>query len=47
MVVVVLGLELLMNHIGIDEEDTMGSYVGYFDGITYGKTLWVRCCKIS
>ena len=37
MVVVVLGLEVLMNHIGIDEEDTLGSSVGSFDGITYGK----------
>ena len=36
MVVVVLGLEALMKHIRIDEEDTLGSYVGSSDGITYG-----------
>ena len=32
---IVLGLELLMNHIELDDEDTMGSSVGLFDGITY------------
>ena len=26
-----------MNHLGIDYEDTVGTYVGYLDGITYGK----------
>ena len=39
IVVVVLGLEVLMNHIGLDEGYTLGSSVGYFDGITYGKNL--------
>ena len=29
MVVVVLGLKVIMNHIGIDEEDKLGSYVGF------------------
>ena len=38
MVVVVLGLEDLMKQIGIDEEDTLGSSIGSFDGVTYGKT---------
>ena len=37
MVVMVMGLEVLMNHIGIHDEDIMGSYVGSFDGITYFK----------
>ena len=36
MVVLVLGLEGLMNHIGIDEEDTQGSSVGHSNGITCG-----------
>ena len=27
-----------MNHLGIDYEDTMGTYVGSLDGITNGKT---------
>ena len=27
MVVLVMGLDMLMNHIGLDEEDTMGSSV--------------------
>ena len=36
-VVLVLGLELLMNHIGIDDQDTMGSSVGSFDGMNYAK----------
>ena len=27
----------LMNHLGFDYEDTMGTYVGSLDGITYGK----------
>ena len=26
-----------MNHLGFDYEDTMGTYVGSLDGITYGK----------
>ena len=33
----VLGLEVLMNNIGIDEEDMLGSSVGSFDGVTYGR----------
>ena len=37
MVVLVLGLEVPMNHIGINDEDTMGSSVGSFDGMTYEK----------
>ena len=37
MAVLVLGLEVIINHIGIDEEDTMGSSVGSFDGTTNGK----------
>ena len=37
MVVLVLGLEVLMNHIGLDEEDTVGSSVGSSDGINYEK----------
>ena len=35
MVVLVLVLEVLINHVGIDEKDTMGSSVESFDGITY------------
>ena len=46
MVVMVMGLEVLINHIGIHDEDIMGSYVGSFDGITYGKKLWVHFQKI-
>ena len=42
MVVLLLGLEVLMNHIGIDEEDTFVSSVGSFNGITYGKYMWVH-----
>ena len=38
MVVLVLGLEVIMHHIGIDNEDNMGSSVGSFDGINYEKT---------
>ena len=38
MVVLVLGLEVIMNHIGLDDEDTLCSSVGYFDGINCGKT---------
>ena len=37
MVVLVLGLKLLINHIGIDDEDTLGSSVGSFGGINYVK----------
>ena len=37
MVVLVLGLEFIINHIGIDDEYTMGSSVGSFDGTTNGK----------
>ena len=40
MVVLVLGLEVLTNHIGIDEEDTLGYSVGSYDGITYEKSSW-------
>ena len=29
---------MLMNHIGSNEEDTLGSSIGSSDGITYGKT---------
>ena len=47
MVVMVLGLEVLMSHIDIEKEDTLGYYVGSFDGITYEKKLWVHCWKIS
>ena len=35
-----------MNHLGIDYEDTMGTYVGSLDGITNGKNLWVHCYKL-
>ena len=42
MVVFVQGLEMLMNHICIDEEDTMGSSVSSSDGINYGKNMWVH-----
>ena len=38
MVVLVLVLEVLMNHVGLDDKDTMGSSVESFDGMTYGKT---------
>ena len=34
----VLMLEVLMNHIGSDDEDMLGSNGGSFDGMTYGKT---------
>ena len=37
MVVLVLGLEVMINHIGINDKDTMGSSVGSFDGTTHGK----------
>ena len=37
MVVLVMGLEVLMKQIGLDEEDTLGSSVGSSDGITYKK----------
>ena len=43
MVVLVLGLEVLMNHIGLDGEDMLGSSVGSFDGMTYEK----KCGFIS
>ena len=39
MVVLVLGLEVLMNHIGLDEEYILSSYIGYSGGITYGENL--------
>ena len=47
MVVIVMGLEVLTNHIGVDEEDTMGSSIVSFDGIPSGKKLWVHLWKIS
>ena len=37
VVVLVLGLEILMNHIGLNDEDTMGCSFGSFDGMTYEK----------
>ena len=37
MVIMVLVLEVLMNHIGIDDEDTLGYSVGSVDGMTYEK----------
>ena len=37
MVIMVLVLEVLMNHIGIDDEDTLGYSVGSFNGTTYEK----------
>ena len=46
MVVLVLGFEVIINHIGIDEEDTMGSSVGSFNCTTNEKYLWVHCQKI-
>ena len=36
MAVLVLGLGVIINHIGIDEKDMMGSSVGSFDGTTHG-----------
>ena len=36
-VVMVLVLEVIMNHIGLDEEDMLGSSVGSSDGINYEK----------
>ena len=39
VVALVLWLVGVINHIGFDEEDTLGSSVGYFDGITYEKSL--------
>ena len=38
MVVLVLVLGVLMNQIGIDEEDILGCSIGSFDGMTYEKT---------
>ena len=38
MVVLVLGLEVPLNHIGINDEYTLGSSFGSFDGMTYRKT---------
>ena len=35
MVVLVLGLEVIMNHIGIDDEGNLGTSIGYFYVITY------------
>ena len=42
MGVLVMGLEVLTNHIGLDDEGTIGSSVGSFDDITYG-TPTPRC----
>ena len=39
MVVLALGLEVLMNHIGLDDKNTLGSSIGYFDGMTYEKNM--------
>ena len=47
MVVLVLRLEVLTNHIGLDDEDPLVSSIGSFDGMNYGKNLWVHCQKIS
>ena len=47
MVVLVLGSEVLMNYIGIDEEYTLFFSVGSSDSITYGRNLWVHFWKIS
>ena len=38
MVVLFLGLEVLMDHIGLDEEDTLGSSIESYNSITYEKT---------
>ena len=35
--VLVLGLEVLINHIRLNGKYKMGYYVGSFDGMTYGK----------
>ena len=37
MLVLVLGLEVLMNHRRLDDEDMLGYFVGSFDGMTYKK----------
>ena len=34
VLVLVLGLEVLMNHIGLYDEDNMCSSIGSFDGMT-------------
>ena len=39
MVVLVMGLEVLNNQIGLDDEDKLGSYVGSFDVITNENNL--------
>ena len=41
MVLLVLGLEVIMNQIGIDDEGILGYYAGSFDSMTYEKKLWV------
>ena len=46
MVGLVMVLKVLINHIGLDDEDTLGYSVGTFDSITYEKNLWVHCQKI-
>ena len=45
MVGMFLGLEVLMNHIGINDEYILGYSVGSFDGITYGKIYGFICRK--
>ena len=47
MVVLFLGLEVLMKHIGIYDEYTMGFSVGSFDGITYEKNCGLIGRKYS
>ena len=42
MVVLVLGLKVLMNRTGTNDEYTMGYSVVYFDGMPYEKKLWVH-----
>ena len=39
MVVLVMGLEVLNNQIGLDDEDKLDSYVGSFDGMTNENNL--------
>ena len=45
IVVLVMGLEVPMNHIEFDEEEELGSYVRSSDGINYKTKLWVHCWK--
>ena len=39
MVVLVMGLEVLTKHIGLDNEDKLGYDVGSFDGMTNEKSV--------